>query len=229
MAASALSLNLNTIVVKIGTSSMLRNSGLDTVVLKSLASDVAALWRSGKMVSIVTSGAVGLGKQNGTGNIRLAAGRGQPEVMVHYHKLFKGHGIATAQLLLTKEDFATKDKRTQLRWIIRDGFAENTIAIINENDVVSTLETTMGDNDALAAQVACSIRADALVMLSMESSEVKGKGGGNSKLDAIELVERDGILALLVDGKRSHVLKETMNNDQIGRNNVLKLKAMART
>lgn len=40
------------------------------------------------------------------------------------------------------------------------------IPVVNENDTIATDEISVGDNDTLAAMVACSVDADLLVLLS---------------------------------------------------------------
>ena len=54
------------------------------------------------------------------------------------------------------------------------------VPIVNENDTVATDEIRYGDNDRLAAQVAVTVGADALVLL----SDVDGFYSANPNVDA---------------------------------------------
>jgi len=207
---------------------MVHNNALDTKVLGWLADDTAKLWREGRKVVIVTSGAVALGGVGKSGDVGVAAGKGMHRIVNVYDRLFRGHGMRAMEVLLNRNDFERAAGRSTLTKRIDNAFAEDVIAIVNENDVMSTAETTLGDNDALAARVACTINADTLILLSLENSNLRGKGGGNSKIDAIKMVESHNISALLVDGKQEHILRETIRDDTIGKNNVLRLKAMLR-
>ena len=55
----------------------------------------------------------------------------------------------------------------------------NVIPVINENDTISTGEIRFGDNDRLAAQIAVTVGADTLVLL----SDVDGLYTTNPKED----------------------------------------------
>jgi glutamate 5-kinase len=221
--------DINVLVVKIGTSSLMKDDRtIDRDVLRSFVDDIAELWKQGKKIVIVTSGARGLGKRGDDGDMRTAAMRGQPILMHTYFELFGWHGIEIGQLLLTKEQFATKSEVTKTTDAIKRGFNEGTVVIINENDPITTLRTTMGDNDALAARVACGIGADALVMLSMENSTYKGAGGGDAKARAIREVEAIGIRAFVIDGKLEHSLRMLFDGDKSGTTNVERLRSLCR-
>ena len=221
--------NIELLVVKIGTSSLMKDDQtIDKDVLRSFVDDVAGLWKQGKKIVIVTSGARGLGKKGADGDLRTAAMRGQPKLMHTYFELFQWHGIEIGQLLLTNEQFATNAGINRTVGAIKRAFDEKTIVIINENDPITTLKTTMGDNDALAARIARELKADALVMMSVENGTYKGTGGGTAKIKAIHEVEAAGIRAFVIDGKMEHSLKMLFNGDRSGATNVEKLKALVR-
>lgn len=218
----------DTIVIKIGTSTLVDgNNSLDMNTVRSFVEDVADLWRQGKKVAIVTSGAVCLGTKGEGCDVRTAAMRGQPMLMHVYYELFKNHGIDIGQLLLTNEQFANEEGRERFVDAVSRAFKEGTVIIINENDPISTEKTTMGDNDALAARVTLELKADALVMLSTKNG-TKGKGGGGAKMRAVCDVEAEGIRALILDGKTEHAIRKMMCGDRSGMENVEDLKAIAR-
>jgi glutamate 5-kinase len=223
-----LSKDANVIVIKIGTSTLLGSDRtLDMNIVESLADDVAELWKKGKKIAIVTSGAVGLGKRGENGDARTAAMRGQPLLMHIYYEQFQRHGIEIGQLLLTNEQFANSEGIGNVVGAITRAFNEGTVVIINENDPISTEKTTMGDNDALAARVTCEINADALIMMSMKNG-TPGKGGGDAKMKAICEVESKGITAIVVDGKEEHVISKIFRGDTSWMKNIEDIKSAAR-
>ena len=143
---------------------------------------MAELWKQGRKVCIVTSGVVALGGVGKSGDVGVAAGKGMHSIMAAYDGLFGRYGIGTMQVLLKRDDFDGRRAGPHWQRRIDNAHVDNAIAIINENDVMSTAETTLGDNDALAALVACTIRAGALVVLSVENSGIKGRGAGTRSL-----------------------------------------------
>lgn len=221
--------NLDTVVVKVGTSSILRvDNSLDREVMGSFVDDVAHEWRQDKLIVITTSGAVRLGMRKEGGNVQIAASRGQIELMQTYREMFKNYGIEVGQLLLTKKQFSSGGG---VRKFVRDiniARNENTLMIANENDPITTEKTTLGDNDALSARIACKIGADALIMLSVENG-TPGKGGGKSKAEAIAMVKSEGIRVFIVDGKKVHVVRDVFNGDRSGERNAEKVMALLRT
>ena len=68
-----------------------------------------------------------------------------------YEKFFSEYGKTVAQVLLTREDLANRDRflnaRNTLLTLLRLGVTP----IINENDTVAYEEIKFGDNDTLAA------------------------------------------------------------------------------
>src|SRR5919198_4170976 len=82
-----------------------------------------------------------------------------------YESCFRGHGLHTAQVLLTHADMADRQRYLNARSTLRTLLALGVIPVINENDTVVTDEIKLGDNDTLAALVANLVEADALVIL----------------------------------------------------------------
>jgi glutamate 5-kinase len=101
------------------------------------------------------------------------------------------HGITTGQVLVTLED--TEDRRRYLnsRATMETLLGLGVVPIVNENDTVATDEIRFGDNDRLAAQIAVTVGADQLVLL----SDVDGFYSANPKEDPIaqrfDLIEHD--------------------------------------
>jgi glutamate 5-kinase len=162
------------IVVKIGSALLVERGGLRTGWLHALAADVASLRARGADVVVVSSGSIALGRGVlGLGNGALAleqsqaaASVGQIRLARAYEEVLAPHGITTGQILVTLED--TQDRRRYLntRATLETLLSLGVVPIVNENDTVATDEIRYGDNDRLAAQVAVTIGADVLVLMS---------------------------------------------------------------
>ena len=164
----------NTIVFKVGTSTLTHESGRTNLrAMESLVEVLCDLMNSGKRVALVTSGAIGVGvgklglssRPTDTAGKQAAATVGQCELMFMYDKMFSQYGHTVGQLLITKEDVEDGKRRENLIRAFSKLFSFGTIPIINENDAVAVDEIVYGDNDSLSAVVATLIKADALVIL----------------------------------------------------------------
>jgi len=186
--------NTKRIVIKIGTNTLTKDSGVDTAYVAKIARQIATLLKSGRQVVIITSGAIGMGRGqlSGEQGIRVSdirmrqacAAIGQPLLMAEYRKAFARHGVTVAQVLLTAEVFNNRKTYLNLRNSIETLLKMGVVPVLNENDSVSTdeigsapsttstklginsLRTSFGDNDKLSALVASKLDADVLVMLS---------------------------------------------------------------
>ncbi len=162
------------IVVKVGSSLLLSDDGSVAVRwLESLAADLAALQARGAAVSVVSSGAIGLGRRRLrlTGPLKLeeqqaAAAAGQSALMNAWQNALAPHDIVAAQVLLTLADTEIRRRYLNARATLNTLLGLAAIPVINENDTTATDEIRYGDNDRLAAHVAQMSGADALVMLS---------------------------------------------------------------
>ncbi|HEY8450114.1 MAG TPA: glutamate 5-kinase [Bacillota bacterium] len=163
------------IVIKVGTSLLTDGSGrLDVGRMENLVRQIAALVESGRQLILVSSGAigagigrVGLGKRPSSLTEKQAlAAIGQCTLMHTYDRLFGGHGITVAQILLTRDDLESPVRRNNARATFEQLLAWQVLPIVNENDTVATEEIRVGDNDNLSALVAELVGADLLVILS---------------------------------------------------------------
>ena len=176
------------IVVKIGSALLVEGGRLRADWLQSLAEDVAWLRSAGKDVVLVSSGSIALGRAAlnlGDGTLALeqsqaAAAVGQIRLARAYEEILAPFGITTAQVLLTLEDSANRRRYLNSRATMEQLLSLGVVPIVNENDTVATDEIRYGDNDRLAAQIAVTIGADVLVLL----SDVDGFYSGNPKDDA---------------------------------------------
>nr|WP_116132603.1 glutamate 5-kinase [Tropicimonas sp. IMCC34043] len=164
------------LVVKIGSALLVdRATGLLRADwLRALASDVAAARARGTDVILVSSGSIALGRST----LRLAPGPlpleqsqaaaavGQISLAHAYQAALAPHGITAAQILLTLDDSEDRRRYLNTRATLATLLSMGTIPIVNENDTIATDEIRFGDNDRLAAQVAVTVGADLLVLLS---------------------------------------------------------------
>eukprot|EP00953_Heterococcus_sp_UTEX-ZZ885_P012268 7034-Heterococcus_DN1.PRE.5 len=154
------------IVIKAGTSVVSDDRGYPSLTrLGAIVEQCAWLKKLGKEVLLVTSGAVGVGRQmmrkqqllnssfgqvmngfdedfivqgHGKANYNAAcAAAGQLGLMSLYETLFQQVDTATSQLLVTEFDFRTPERRRHVRYTMSAMLAMGIIPIINENDAVS--------------------------------------------------------------------------------------------
>jgi glutamate 5-kinase len=164
------------IVVKVGSALVIdSNTGeADRAWLAAFAADVARMRTRGQQVLVVSSGAVALGRRR-LGLTRkaltlpekqAAAAAGQSRLMRAWEEAFEPHGVACAQVLMTRDDTEVRRRWLNGRATVETLLALGAVPVVNENDTVVTEEIRYGDNDRLAARVAQMIGADALVLLS---------------------------------------------------------------
>lgn len=164
------------LVVKIGSSLLVEDGGdLRGAWLATLAGDIADRVRAGQQLVIVSSGAIALGARRlglaGGGRATLedaqaAAATGQIALASAWADALSAHGLAAAQLLLTRDDL--EDRRRYLNASATLGrlLGLGVVPVINENDSVATDEIRFGDNDRLAARVAQAAGAQGVILLS---------------------------------------------------------------
>ncbi|MBN1696797.1 MAG: glutamate 5-kinase [Spirochaetales bacterium] len=168
--------DIKRIVIKIGTNTLSKNNKIDILYVRDIAHQIRGLYKEGKQIVIVTSGAIGMGagrlslkKRVKKVNMRQAcAAIGQPLLMHEYHMAFAAYSISIAQVLLTSELLNNRKSFNNLKNAVETLLHLGVIPILNENDSVSTAEigTAFGDNDRLSALVASKLDADLLIMLS---------------------------------------------------------------
>jgi glutamate 5-kinase len=82
-----------------------------------------------------------------------------------YESRFQRYGLHTAQVLLTHDDLADRQRYLNARSTLRTLLNLGIIPVVNENDTVTTEEIRFGDNDTLAALVANLVEAELLIFL----------------------------------------------------------------
>ncbi|HEV2532263.1 glutamate 5-kinase [Phenylobacterium sp.] len=163
------------IVVKVGSALLVGAEGTaDAHWLHAFVADIARLRARGQQVLVVSSGAVALGRRRlalakralTMPEKQAAAAAGQSALMRAWEEAFEPHGLACAQVLLTRDDTEVRRRWLNARATVDTLLGLGVIPVINENDTVVTEEIRYGDNDRLAARVAQMIGADVLVLLS---------------------------------------------------------------
>ncbi|MEE4186862.1 MAG: glutamate 5-kinase [Roseobacter sp.] len=177
------------VVVKIGSALLVdrQAGGLRKDWLLSLASDVAWLKAAGVDVVIVSSGSIALGRGVlglSTAALPLeqsqaAAAVGQIRLARAYEEVLAPYGVITAQVLVTLDDSSDRRRYLNSRATLEQLLHMDVVPIVNENDTIATDEIRFGDNDRLAAQIAVTVGADQLVLL----SDVDGFYSANPMID----------------------------------------------
>lgn len=199
--------NAKRIVFKVGTSTLTYETGkMNIRRMIKLCSVLADLHNSGIDVVLVTSGAIGVGvgklglgeRPHDIPGRQAAATVGQCELMFMYDKFFGEYGHKVGQLLVTKSDFESEERKQNLTNTFEKLFEYGAIPIVNENDSVATDEIVYGDNDSLSAIVACLIGADGLVILTDIDGLFDSNPNENPDARLIPIVEKidDSILSL---------------------------------
>ncbi len=166
--------NKKKLVVKIGSSLLVADGKLREKWLKNFAENVAELIEKKIEITIVSSGAIALGraalkvsdKKLSLEEKQAAAAIGQIQLMSFYRDAFKKFNLNVAQILLTAADCNARDRYLNCKNTIETLLKNRVIPIINENDSVAVDEIKIGDNDRLAARVAQMISADAMILFS---------------------------------------------------------------
>jgi len=193
------------IVVKVGTH-VVTHDGVELALgrIMEIVEGLARLRHAGREILLVSSGAVGMGmrvlglkeRPRSLGMRQACAAVGQGHLMGLYTQAFAQFDVVAAQVLLTQEDLADRDRALCLRTTLMRLLELGVIPVLNENDSVSVAElvehrrvqsgaaviapAAFGDNDGLSARVAVSLDADLLVLL----TNVGGLFTANPRVDA---------------------------------------------
>lgn len=164
-----------TIVIKIGTSSLTRSqtSQLALSTIATLAETLSDLRRRGNRVILVSSGAVGVGcarlglseRPRDLALKQAVAAVGQGRLIRVYDDLFNTLQQPIAQVLLTRSDLVQRSRYLNVYNTFEALLELGVIPIVNENDTVAVEELKFGDNDTLSALVASLVEADWLFLL----------------------------------------------------------------
>ena len=167
------------IVVKVGTSTLTYDNGnINLGRIEKLTRILSDIVNAGKEVTLVSSGAIGVGvnklklkeKPSSIREKQAVAAVGQCELMHIYSKFFGEYSHIVGQVLLTRDVIEDDHIRNNVCNTFETLLEKKIIPIVNENDTVSIDEieniVRFGDNDNLSATVASLINADLLIILS---------------------------------------------------------------
>jgi glutamate 5-kinase len=180
-----------TIVVKVGSRVLTRDDGaLDEERISALAEEISVITASGRQLVLVSSGAVAAGmgrlglseKPRDLAKLQAVAAIGQARLIEAYDRTFSKHGLQTAQILLTADDFDDRARYLNVRNTLHAIFELGVISVVNENDTVAVdeLMVSFGDNDRLASLVTNLLRAPLLIILSDVDGLYDGHPGSDN-------------------------------------------------
>jgi glutamate 5-kinase len=161
-------------VIKLGSSIVADEHGeVRADVLEHVCDQAAQLYREGRRIVLVTSGAIARGmnlmrlpmRPTAMRGLQAASAVGQGKLYRVYDELLAERGLSSAQVLLTFFDMSARSHYLNARQTLRQLIEWGVVPVINENDTTATDEITFGDNDFLAAQVAILLGATELLLL----------------------------------------------------------------
>ena len=161
-------------VVKVGSTLLTdQDAGLNADAILDLVEQIVALRAQGINLVLVSSGSIAEGMQrlgwrerpHAVYRLQAAAAVGQMGLIQAYESAFQKHALHTAQVLLTHDDLADRQRYLNARSTLRALLDLGVIPIVNENDTVVTEEIQFGDNDTLASLVANLIEDEVFVIL----------------------------------------------------------------
>ena len=152
-----------TIVVKVGSSSLTKPSGhLDPERLNALVAALARVRLMGGRVVLVSSGAIAAGfgslgfdsRPTDVADQQACAAVGQGLLMAQYENAFSQYGLRVGQILITVSDTIAPQQYRNVRRTLDRLLDLGAVPIINENDSLASNEIRFGDNDRLSALIA---------------------------------------------------------------------------
>jgi glutamate 5-kinase len=231
-------------VIKVGSKALAADGELQ----RKFAEELSGLAGPKRGFVLVTSGAIAFGmsrlgyrsRPKETGKLQAAAAAGQSVLMRRWDEAFSAVGLTVAQVLLTHDDLADRERVNNARDAFAALLEAGAIPIVNENDTVSTAEIRL-DNDQLAAMVSPLVSADLLVLLTdvegvldrngkripvmkdnqelgsvVSSGERLGSGGIQSKLDAANKACHSGASVVIAAASRPGVIRDIVSGLDVG-------------
>lgn len=178
------------LVVKLGSSSVTRDSGPDTSILADALDQAVAAMAAGWGVVLVSSGAQSVGgavlaDAGRTGfSPKLAAAVGQPILMDFYRNRAEASGARVSQFLVGEADLRSQRQMTAIARVLRESLAQGIIPIVNGNDPADEGKT---NNDLVAAGIAVMTQATHLLLLTDVDGVYAGSPGEGSPLEALSV------------------------------------------
>jgi len=163
------------ITIKIGSNVLTRQDGhLDESRMNDLVREIALLHKKGEKIILVSSGAVAAGRSivenystlDPVAQRQLLSSTGQVKLIDTYKKLFDIQGIKIGQILVTKQDFSSREHYLNIKNCISTLWENNVMPVVNENDTVSVTGLMFTDNDELSGLMASMADCQKLFILS---------------------------------------------------------------
>tara|TARA_Y100001936_G_C16006579_1_gene631077 strand:- start:342 stop:1403 length:1062 start_codon:yes stop_codon:yes gene_type:complete len=191
--------NKKNIVLKIGTTSIIKDNKLNHDLIDSLAASVKEQKLNGFNFVIVTSGAVQLGanelnlEQRPTvlKSLQVASAVGQITLANSFKEIFKTKDLKIAQVLMSKNVLEDRNQFVNTSDALNELIAQDIIPVINENDIVATEELKFGDNDRLSAIVAIIVKAEKLVLITNQEGLFNSDPQKSKNAEKINYIEYD--------------------------------------
>ena len=191
--------NKKNIVLKIGTTSIIKDNKLNHDLIDSLAASVKEQKLNGFNFVIVTSGAVQLGanelnlEQRPTAlkSLQVASAVGQITLANSFKEIFKTKDLKIAQVLMSKNVLEDRNQFVNTSDALNELIAQDIIPVINENDIVATEELKFGDNDRLSAVVAIVVKAEKLVLITNQEGLFDSDPQKSKNAEKINYIEYD--------------------------------------
>ncbi len=181
------------ITLKVGSNVITNEEGLpDEGIITRISQQIKGLRNRGYNVILVTSGAVAAGrsifqfpkKTDTVVQRQVLASLGQVKLITLYKQAFEKEGMLGAQVLVTKEDFKSRQHYLNMRNCLSALLSHGIVPILNENDVVSVTELMFTDNDELAGLVSAMMNTDLLIIL----TNVDGVYNGDPSLPDTKVI-----------------------------------------
>lgn len=168
------------IVVKIGSSSLVKDGRPNKDCIQKLAHFVSSARKSGKEVTVVASGAVALGKsrmgmpanaQVSLDRKQVLAGVGQPHLITALDEEFRTQDPPFSACMALVSDAEMQAATNGLHNLTKTQMAANemnVVMVINANDVTCRFQLSgqSGDNDNLAVKIATRLDSDMVILFS---------------------------------------------------------------
>jgi glutamate 5-kinase len=176
------------LAIKVGSNVVTARDGfLDLSIIEDLVRQISVLKQKGIEVVLISSGAVASGKSlykpksklDDVGQRQLWSALGQVRLIQTYSTIFDRYGLLCSQVLVTRDDFRSRQHYLNIKNCFSVLLSNNIIPIVNENDVVSVTELMFTDNDELAGLVATMLNVEKLIVLTTVDGVLKENGGND--------------------------------------------------
>lgn len=185
------------ITIKVGSNVLTRPDGtLNVERMEHLVAEIAELHKAGHKVIFVSSGAMAAGRTlvknyshlEPVAQRQLLSSIGQVKLIDQYKRIFDCHNIFIGQILVTKQDFRTREHYLNMKSCIHTLWENGVIPVVNENDAISVTGLMFTDNDELSGLMASMMDCDKLFIL----SNVDGIFDGNPADEGTKVIREIG-------------------------------------